>query len=208
MAGLAIAAVLLGATGADGQGARPGPRSQRGAPPPARSREATPPAKPRPTPPTAQPREGRSEPVTVHADKMVRHGKESLVVFSGKVVARQTGSVQYADEMEVYLDDKGERILRTVSTGNVRIVTRDCRIGTSLRAEYHDLEQRMVLMGDARVWQDDNVVTGDVITIYLSEDRSVVEGGTQGRVTAVFHPRESGADGRPQAASGSRAPCE
>ena len=47
-----------------------------------------------------------------------------------------------------------------------------------------------MLIGDARVWQDDNVVTGDTITIYLSEDRSVVQAGKQGRVKALFFPKD------------------
>jgi lipopolysaccharide export system protein LptA len=131
----------------------------------------------------------RAQPVTVDSDKMERFGREGLVVFSGNVVARHNNSVQYADRMEVYLDEKGDRILRTVSTGNVRIITRDCRTGTARRAEYHDLEQRVVLSGGARVWQDDNVVSGESIAIYLSQDRSVVEGGKQERVKAVFYPR-------------------
>jgi lipopolysaccharide export system protein LptA len=130
-------------------------------------------------------------PVTVDSDKMERFGRESLVVFSGNVVARHDNSVQYADRMEVYLDEKGDRILRTVSTGNVRIITRDCRTGTARRAEYHDLEQRVVLSGGARVWQDDNVVSGESIQIYLSQDRSVVEGGKEERVKAVFYPRDA-----------------
>jgi lipopolysaccharide export system protein LptA len=148
------------------------------------------------------------QPVTVDSDKMERFGKESLVVFTGSVVARQDGSVQYADRMEVYLDEKGDRILRTVSTGNVRIITRDCRTGTARRAEYHDLEQRVVLTGNARVWQEDNVVSGDSVVIYLSQDRSVVEGGSQERVKAIFYPREdkSRKDGAPAAAK-SPAPC-
>src|SRR6185436_14569295 len=49
--------------------------------------------------------------VTVDSDKMERFGKESLVIFTGNVVARQNSSVQYADRMEVYLDEKGDRIL-------------------------------------------------------------------------------------------------
>lgn len=129
-------------------------------------------------------------PVTVDADKMERFGKESLVIFSGNVVARQNNSVQYADRMEVYLDEKGDKILRTVSTGSVRIITHDCRTGTARRAEYTDLDQRMVLTGNARVWQDDNVVSGESITIYLSQDRSLVQGGTQERVKAVFYPKD------------------
>jgi len=134
-------------------------------------------------------RDDRGQPVTIDSDKMERFGKESLVIFTGNVVARQNNSVQYADRMEVYLDEKGSRVLRTVSTGNVRIITRDCRTGTARRAEYHDLEQRVVLSGSARVWQDDNVVSGESIVIYLSQDRSVVEGGKQERVKAIFYPR-------------------
>jgi lipopolysaccharide export system protein LptA len=143
----------------------------------------------------ARPREERGQPVTVDSDKMERFGKESLVVFTGNVVARQNSSVQYADRMEVYLDEKGDRILRTVSTGNVRIITKDCRTGTAQRAEYHDLEQRVVLIGNARVWQEDNVVSGESIVIYLSQDRSVAEGGKQGRVKGIFYPRDANKDG-------------
>ena len=156
-----------------------------------------------PAGPVPPPRQGatrapvdRRQPVTVDADRMERFGKESLVVFSGNVVARQNNSVQYAERMEVYLDEKGDRILRTVSTGGVRIITRDCRTGTARRAEYFDLEQRVVLIGNARVWQDDNVVTGDTITIFLSQDRSVVQGGKQERVKAIFYPRAEREDGR------------
>ena len=160
---------------------------------------ATAPGGPSPTPPTpnaapngprAKDADGKSQPVTVDADKMERYGKESLVVFTGNVVARQNNSVQYTDRMEVYLDEKGDRILRTVSTGNVRIITRDCRTGTARRAEYFDLEQRLVLIGDARVWQEDNVVSGETITIFVSQDRSIVQSSKQERVKAVFYPKE------------------
>ena len=138
-------------------------------------------------------KDDRTQAVTVDADKMERFGKEGLVVFTGNVVARQNNSVQYADRMEVYLDEAGDKILRTVSTGAVRIITRDCRTGTARRAEYYDLEQRVVLIGNARVWQDDNVVSGETITIFLSQDRSVVQGGKDERVKAVFYPKDDGA---------------
>jgi lipopolysaccharide export system protein LptA len=159
------------------------------------------------TGPAAKDQDGTTQPVTVDADRMERYGKEGLVVFTGNVVARQGNSVQYAERMEVYFDEQGDRIVRTVSTGSVRIVTRDCRNGTAKRAEYFDLEQRLVLSGDARVWQDENVVTGETITIFLAQDRSVVQGGKQDRVKAVFHPRDDKAqDGttkRPAKAPGS-----
>ena len=85
---------------------------------------------PSPTPAPAQtPAPGRkandrSQPVTVDADRMERFGKEGLVVFTGNVVARQSNSVQYADRMEVYLDERGDRLLRAVSTGSTRSESR------------------------------------------------------------------------------------
>ena len=137
-----------------------------------------------------RPADDRTQPITVDADRMERYGKESLVVFTGKVVARQNNSVQYADRIEVYLDEKGDRILRTVSTGTVKIITRDCRTGTARRAEYYELDQRVVLKGNARIWQEDNVVSGDTITIFISQDRMIVEGGKQERTKGVFYPRD------------------
>lgn len=151
-------------------------------------------AKPRPaasgptlTPPAAPATEGKNGPMIVDSDSLESMQKEGLSVFKGNVVAKQNNSVQYADRMEVYTDSKTDRIERVVSTGNVRIITRDCRMGTASRAEYYDAEQRVVLIGNARVWRGADVVTGERITIYLAEDRSLVEGGLQGRVKAIFY---------------------
>jgi lipopolysaccharide export system protein LptA len=157
----------------------------------------------------------KNAPVTVDADQLESLQKEGLIIFTGSVVARQDNSTQYADRMEVYLDAGGDRIVRTVSTGSVRIVTKDCKMGTARRAEYHDAEQRVILIGNARVWQDDNVVTGERVTSYLAEDRSVVEAGRQERVKAVFYPKKDDGkaetqppvrDGKAEAKPPARAP--
>jgi len=149
----------------------------------------------------------KAQPLTVDADRMERFGKENLVIFSGNVVARRDNSVQYADRVEVYLDEKGDRILRTVSTGSVRIITKDCRTGTAQRAEYFDLEQRVMLIGNARVWEEDNVVSGDTITLFISQDRSIVQGGKQERVKAVFYSRDEDKRDGQAAARRSAEPC-
>jgi lipopolysaccharide export system protein LptA len=162
--------------------------------------------KPRPTDPLARPGTDKNAPVTVDADQLENLQREGLIVFTGNVVASQDNSTQYADRMEVYLDAKGDSIVRTVSTGNVRIITKDCRMGTAQRAEYYDAEQRVLLIGNARVWREDNVVTGERITLYLAEDRSVVEGGKQERVKAVFYPRSQESD-KADAKPTAGAPC-
>ena len=174
---------------------------RRGTTDPAKSEPAKPAAAPSvaaapapPAPPAPkQPRGANpNEPVQVDADQLESIQKQGLVIFTGNVIARHNNSTQYADRMEVYLDAGGDKVLRTVSTGSVKIITRDCRTGTAKRAEYYDAEQRVVLVGDARVWQDENVVTGERITLYLAEDRQVVEAGKDERVKAVFYPRREG----------------
>jgi lipopolysaccharide transport protein LptA len=105
----------------------------------------------------------------------VRFRTERLVVFTGSVIARFGDWAVHADRIDIYLDEKGDRILRTVSTGHVRIVTRDCWTATALGAEYDD-GGGIVLNGEARVWRDDDVVTGDGIVIYPWH-RSVIRGG-------------------------------
>lgn len=180
---------------------------------PSAAQTRTPPAKPRPAakPPDAKPeskaantekaeRKGgqrSNSPIVIDADRMEAIKKDGLVIFTGNVVAKQDTSTQTADRMEVYLDDKGERVLRIVSTGNVKVVTEDCRTGTARRAEYYDEEQRLLLIGDAKVWQDDNVVTGEEIEIFLAEERSTVKGGARERVKSVFYPKreEPGSEG-------------
>ncbi|HEX2500399.1 MAG TPA: lipopolysaccharide transport periplasmic protein LptA [Methylomirabilota bacterium] len=128
-------------------------------------------------------------PIVIDADRMEAFKRDGLVVFTGNVIAKQENSVQTADRMEVYLDDKGERVLRIISTGNVKIVTEDCRTGTARRAEYYDDDQKLLLIGDAKVWQEDNVVTGERVIMFLADDRSEVEAGPQGRVKSVFYPK-------------------
>jgi lipopolysaccharide export system protein LptA len=132
----------------------------------------------------------QNEPVTIDADQMESFRKESLVIFTGNVVARQNNAVQHADRMEVYLDEKGDRVLRIVSTGNVKIITKDCRTATAKRVEYYDTEQRVELIGNARVWEGDNVVSGEKVTLFLNQDRSVVQSGRSERVKAVFFPKD------------------
>jgi lipopolysaccharide export system protein LptA len=181
-----IVAVALGATSwpLAAQTKGPAPRSNppAAAPKPAPAKAAEKPAE-KPVGPRS------NAPIVIDADRMEAFKRDGLVVFTGSVIAKQENSVQTADRMEVYLDDKGERVLRIISTGNVKIVTEDCRTGTARRAEYYDDDQRLLLIGDAKVWQEDNVVTGERIVMHLADDRSEVEAGPQGRVKSVFYPK-------------------
>lgn len=110
----------------------------------------------------------RAQSLTIESDKIDRIDKDRLLIFMGNVVAAQQRDWRlYADRMEVYLDETGNRVLKVTSIGNVRVTTSDCRKGTAERAEYYDLDQRVVLRGNARLWRGRHVIRGEAIVIHL-----------------------------------------
>jgi lipopolysaccharide export system protein LptA len=64
------------------------------------------------------------------------------------------------------------------ATGRVRIQKADGR-ATCRKAIYYEGEEKIELTGDPIAWQQGTRVTGKKITMYLAEDRSVVEGGSR-----------------------------
>lgn len=72
-----------------------------------------------------------------------------------------------------------DRSIRTVeATGRVRIEKEDGR-ATCQKALYYEDERKIVLTGEPVAWQKGTRVSGKRITMFLDEDRSVVEGDSQ-----------------------------
>ncbi len=64
------------------------------------------------------------------------------------------------------------------ATGRVRIEKANGR-ATCRKAVYYQDQDKIVLTGDPVAWQRGTRVAGQKITIFLAEDRSVVEGGSR-----------------------------
>jgi lipopolysaccharide export system protein LptA len=86
-----------------------------------------------------------------------------------------------------------DRIKHVVAEGNVRIQRGD-RVAEGGRAVFDQAKQTIVLSDGAVLHEGPNKVAGDRIVVYLQEERSVVESGSNSRVSAVFYPG-SGAPG-------------
>lgn len=147
---------------------------------------------------------GQGEPIQIESDRMESVDGENAIFFSGRVVAHQGELVVHSDEMTVYYLSEEEkaalppgdqrRLKKLFATGNVKIETEGW-IGTGRRMDYFELERKVYLTGDAKVWQDDNLVTGEAVTMYLDEGKSIVErGGENGRrVRAYFYSGDNDA---------------
>lgn len=142
------------------------------------------------------------QPVQISSNSLDADDKAGVFVFRGAVVAKQDNATIYADQLEVYytqtpmqnneagtVDKNTRSIQKIIASGAVRIVQNE-RIATGERAEYIYANSAIILTGSPAVRQGANTVSGEKITVYLNDERSIVEGGAQKRVNATFEPGE------------------
>jgi len=139
-------------------------------------------------------------PITITADSLEVNRKTRVAIYRGNVAAndRGRGISILADRIEFYFDERMEEIERAAATGNVRFSYGERR-GVAERAEYYPQEERAVLLGHPKVWQESDVITGCRITLHLREDRSQVDGCDGERVNAVLYPKRG--EGRERGAA-------
>jgi len=82
-----------------------------------------------------------------------------------------------------------DQIKEIVAEGNVRIV-QGTKTAEGKRAVYDKAKQTFTLSDGAVLHDGPNQVAGERVIVYLKEDRSVVESGSNGRVKAVLYPKE------------------
>jgi lipopolysaccharide export system protein LptA len=150
---------------------------------------------------------------TITAKKMTVKNQDSQAVFEGAVVMTRGSLVVYSDRMVVLFraqdaavsdHQKGpETVKGTVpskepgtmpavsnrsvnrieATGRVKI-EKDSGSATCEKAIYYQEGDKIVLTGDPVAWDKGTRVSGKQITMFLAEDRSVVEGGSHVRIEA------------------------
>ncbi len=131
----------------------------------------------------------KGQPIDVTSDKVETRWKENLVIFKGNVIARQKDLVIYADSLEVVTIEDGKGIERVTAGGNVKI-QQGLRVANCQKAVFYNLDQKMVLTGDPKVSEGDNVVLGDEIIFDIDKNRVEVRGGPSGRGKAKVQPGE------------------
>lgn len=154
--------------------------------------------------------EGPAVETRITSEKMTVRNREQEAVFETNVVLvkHSLSLTVFADRMVVFFAQKksnkdGEApplhmqsagsspnhsIQRIEASGHVRI-KKDQGKATCQKAVYFEREQRVVLTGHPVAWQAGNRISGKRIILYLAEDRTVVEGGSE---VIVIEPRESG----------------
>ena len=145
-------------------------------------------------------------PLHIASDRMEVKQKEKTILFEGHVQVRQDDLTITGNQMRVYAaESKAEgkaegkkaakpgdpammdQIDRIEVEGAVKITQKE-KMATADKAVYYHQAQKIVLMGSPTVSQGQDKVAGRLITLFLAEERSVVEGGGAAPVQAILHP--------------------
>jgi len=116
------------------------------------------------------------EPIVITSDRMKAAEITRKVEFIGNVILKKEGLTLYSDTAIVFYDERSKSIREIEALGNV-IVRKDGSIAHAKRAQYYSNEEKIVLTGEARILENENEIGGDRITLFMRDERSVVEGG-------------------------------
>lgn len=131
----------------------------------------------------------------ITSNTMTASSEKNQAIFQGTVKMVQGELVVHSDVMIVYFKEKatsgspanppsgpnsesGKEISYIEAKGHVRIEKGESR-ATSQHALYHKAEEKVILTGSPVAWQDGTRISGPRMTMFLKENRSVVEGGTR-----------------------------
>ena len=126
-------------------------------------------------------------PVEVTADRLEADETAGTVAFVGNAVAVQGGLTIHADRLTILYVTDSREVERVIAAGEVRILQEN-REATGDKAVFNRGEQTITLTGSPAVREGQSYVQGEEVVLFLDERRSIVRGGTGGRVNAVFQP--------------------
>ncbi len=124
----------------------------------------------------ARPVKEKREPIVITASRMEADKLGDKVIFKGEVTLKKEGMTLNSDSMIVFYDARSKGIKEIEALGNV-VVRKEGRVALSNRAFYYSREEKIVLTGDARIIENENQLGGEKITLFMRDDRSIVEGG-------------------------------
>ena len=127
------------------------------------------------------------EPIDITSDRVETFSRDNLIAFKGNVIARQKDVVIYADSVEALLSQDGKGIERVIAGGNVKI-QQGLRVASCQKAIFYNLERKVVLTGDPKVWEGENMVSGEEILFDVERNRVEVKGGSVERGKAKIQP--------------------
>jgi lipopolysaccharide export system protein LptA len=115
------------------------------------------------------------EPLVITSNRMHAEKLGDKVTFEENVTLKKEGMTLTSDVMDVYYNEGSKEISKVEAHGNVA-VHKDGRVALSKNAVYSRKEDTIVLTGDASIIENENRIGGEKITLFMTDDRSIIEG--------------------------------
>lgn len=130
--------------------------------------------------------------LTVRSDEMVVFFRQSTQTDAEQSVEHSNGrgaDLPAAEKAKRAgeLPTMSNRSVSMIEANGSVIIEKDDGRATCRKAIYYETEGKIVLMGNPIAWQKGTRVSGEKMTMYLADDRSVVEGGTQVVIEEAGH---------------------
>ena len=127
-------------------------------------------------------------PVVIEAQRLTYNDKKKVAYYIGNVIAQHGSTLIKGDKLTIYFDPTGKHVRKIIVEGNVYI--RDPRgEGWCKKLFYYPAQEKVVLIGNAKLKQKDNVIIGDRIVAYKNGEVKVE--GMKQRVKTVIYPEEN-----------------
>ncbi|PLX69674.1 MAG: lipopolysaccharide transport periplasmic protein LptA [Denitrovibrio sp.] len=129
------------------------------------------------------------QPIQIEADNMKYFGDKLMSEFRGNVIVLKDGMKMTSEEMDVFFTPERE-VKEIFSRGNVKI-EKEGLLALSGKARIYQLEEKIVLTENAKVWQGDNYLEGDKVTLFNDNEKLFVDKGDQDkRVKIILAPQK------------------
>jgi lipopolysaccharide export system protein LptA len=155
-------------------------------------------------------------PINIRSGKLEFFYNEKRIVYRGDVVATRDNGTIKSDLLTVTYEEQAvtngagappasatntstaekdnaatrrrQRIKEAVAEGSVEITSENGN-ATCKKAVFNEIKRTVVLSGDAVLHDGDNVVKGQLVTMYLDESRVTVEGTADTRPEMQLNPK-------------------
>ncbi|MCK5539663.1 MAG: lipopolysaccharide transport periplasmic protein LptA [Deltaproteobacteria bacterium] len=136
------------------------------------------------------------EPIDITSDELDFDQKKLIATFTGNVVALQDETSLQADTLEVFFAESDDHSLREIIASGTEVVIKMLgKKALCRRMHYYADERKIILTGSPSLDDGKNIISGEEITFFLDEDRSVIKGGQQKRVKTILFPGQRGGPG-------------
>ena len=143
------------------------------------------------------------EPIEITSNRMEAFNEKKLVVFSGNAIAKQGNKVLKADQLNLYYKKEPDKKVKigtteTEGTGNLEKIeakgnvslTQGERVAIGDEAIYFRDSAKIIMTGNAVLNEGKNSTKGDRVTVFLNENRGIVESNTKKQVKTIIYPQE------------------